>query len=120
MQCDFFKNDGLRCEANAMIDSKYCFTHNPDTKEQLHEAATKGGKMPKRNKLDLPPVSIKNTGDIVILIEDTINLVRSGEIPVNVANSLGYLGTVALKALEMSDLEKRIEAIETTIGKYAK
>lgn len=72
--------------------------------------------MLKKNTLDLPPVSVKTIQDVVLLIEDTINRVRSGEVPINTGNCLGYLSGIALKALQASDLEKRIEAIETIIS----
>ena len=98
----------------------YCFSHNPRTQEALHEAAIKGGSMLKKNTLDLPPVGVKTIQDVVLLIEDTVNRVRSGEMPINTANCLGYLGNVALKALQASDLEKRIEALEAIIGERKK
>lgn len=93
----------------------YCFSHNPRTQEALHEAAVRGGSMPKKNTLDLPPVSIKTIQDVVLLVEDTVNRVRSGEIPINTANCLGYLSGIILKVLQASDLEKRLEAVESLI-----
>ena len=116
MQCQFFKNDGSRCLAAALKDGGFCFVHEPQNQEAHHEASVKGGSMPKKNGLDLPPLSIQNAQEIVVLLEDIINGVRAGEIPVNIGNCVGYLANVTLKALEVSDLEKRVEAIETLIG----
>ena len=117
MRCQFIKPDGNQCEANAMENSQYCFTHNPETSEEKKLAVIKGGLSPKRNTLNLPPVEIKSVQDVVRLLEDTINRVRSGEMPTNTANCIGYLGGHIIKALETSEIEKRLEKLEQIIFK---
>lgn len=115
MQCQFIKTDGNRCEANAMENSSFCFSHNPEVAEEKKEAVIKGGSTPRKNTLNLPPISIKNVKDVVLLLEDSVNRVRSGEMPVNTANCLAYLANCILKALETSEIEKRLEEIESRV-----
>jgi len=113
--CKHIKPDGERCQAKAMKGSDYCFTHNPDTQIEKHLAVVKGGLASKKVKLDLKPLSIKNPQEVGRLLEDTINGVRSGEIPPNIANTIGYLAGHALKAIEASNLDQRVEMVESIL-----
>jgi len=113
--CKHIKPDGERCQAKAMKGSDYCFTHNPDTQIEKHLAVVKGGLASKKVKLDLEPLSIKSPQEVGRLLEDTINGVRSGEIPPNIANTIGYLAGHALKALEASNLDQRVEMVESIL-----
>ena len=113
--CKFIKPDGERCQAKAKKESEYCFTHNPDTQIEKHLAVVKGGLNSKKVKLDLKPLSIKNPQEVGKLLEDTINGVRSGEIPPNIANTVGYLAGHALKALETFNLDQRVEMVESIL-----
>jgi hypothetical protein len=65
----------------------------------------------------LPPIELRDTRSLVALLENTINGVRGGTLQANTANCIGYLAGIALKALQASDLEKRIEMIEAIMGK---
>jgi len=113
--CKYIKTDGEQCQAKAMKGSDYCFTHNPDTQIEKHLAVVKGGLNSKRIRLDLEPLSIKTPQEVSRLLEDTINKVRSGEMPPNVANSLGYLAGHTLKAIETTELQDKVVELEAVI-----
>jgi len=113
--CKYIKPDGKRCQAKAMKGNDYCFSHNPDTKIEKHLAVVKGGFASKKVKLNLEPLSIKTPQEIGKLLEDTINKVRSGEMPPNIANTIGYLAGHALKALEAFNLDQRVEMVESIL-----
>jgi len=98
-----------------MKGSDYCFTHNPDTQIEKHLAVVKGGLASKRVKLNLEPLSIKTPQEVSKLLEDTINRVRSGELPPNIANTIGYLAGHVLKAFEASNLDQRVEMVESIL-----
>ena len=115
MRCEFIKSNGEQCNANAMRDSQFCFTHNPKMKKAKKEAVIKGGKSPKKNYNPLPPVDLADNQGVARLLAQVINEVRRGEIDLRVANCIGYLAGHLIKALEISDLEKRVEEIEKTI-----
>jgi hypothetical protein len=115
MQCKFTKPNGKRCKANAMRNSEFCFTHNPVMKKAKKEAVIKGGKSPKKNYNPLPPVELTDNKSVASLLAQVINEVREGEIDLRVANCIGYLAGHLIKALEISDLEERVEKIEKTI-----
>ena len=113
--CKFIKPDGEQCRAKAMKGSDYCFTHNPDMQIEKHLAVVKGGLNSKRVKLDLEPLSIKTPQEVSMLLEDTINKVRSAEIPPNIANTIGYLAGHTLKAIETADLQDKVIELEAVI-----
>ena len=115
MQCKFIKQDNNQCEANSMQENEFCFTHNPETKEAKHQAVIKGGNSPKKNYNPLTPVEISDSRSVVKLLATTINEVRQGEIDLRVANCIGYLAGHLIKALEVSEIESRMETIERVI-----
>ena len=98
-----------------MTDSDYCFTHDPNKKEERALAVSKGGMTPKKNYNPLPPMEISKPQDVILLLGDTINKVRSGKLDVRVANCLGVLSGHLIKAMEVSELESRVETIERVI-----
>lgn len=119
MKCQFEKNS-KKCNANAMTDSKYCFSHNPEASEAKLQAITKGGFAKKKEVfVSLEPVQLKTCEQVIVLLEDTINRIRkvdeAGDMPLKIANTIGFLATHLLKAIESSDLDKRMEIIESVI-----
>ncbi len=113
--CSYIKEDGEQCNARPVKGSKYCFSHNPDTKIEKHMAVVKGGLNSRKTNMELEALSIKSPSEISILLEETINGVRSGEIPPNIANTIGYLAGHALKAFEVSKLNDKVELIQRVI-----
>ncbi|KKP37651.1 MAG: hypothetical protein UR28_C0028G0019 [Candidatus Peregrinibacteria bacterium GW2011_GWF2_33_10] len=117
MKCKFIKIDSSVCSSNAMINSDYCYFHNPEiTDEEKNNSQSKGGK----NNLikiqtPLPIIKIQEANDVLILLEDTINRVRSGELDVKIANCIGVLSGQAIKAIEISKLANKMEIIERAI-----
>ena len=115
MKCNFIKENNEQCEANAMKNSEFCFTHNPDTQELRQAAVSLGGKTPKKNYDPLPPVEINNGKDVVNLLVTTINEVRAGTIELRVANCIGYLSGHLIKAFEVGDITEKLELINSLI-----
>lgn len=116
MQCTYTKANGEQCQANAMKDTDFCFTHNPATREQHAAAVIEGGKNSSRkDTVSLEPLQLKEPSNTIDLLEQTINGVRDGSIPPNIANTIGYLAGHLLKAIEAADLSKRLETIERVI-----
>lgn len=65
---------------------------------------------------NLEPVRIKTAQDVLKLLEETLNEVRStdGDALIK-ARCIGFLASVTLKAVETANLEGRIEALEETL-----
>jgi hypothetical protein len=111
-RCNYIKENGEQCNASPMKGCNYCFSHNPDTKIEKHLAVVKGGFASKRVELGLEPVSIKTPQEISQLLENTINEVRDGRMPPNIANTIGFLAGHALKAMELFKYADKVESVE--------
>lgn len=116
-KCSFIKPDGEKCEAWAMADSDFCYFHNLDISDKEKRATqSRGGQANKIKVLEpLEPINLKEGGDVVLLLEDTINKVRTGEIDVKVANCIFYGAGQLRQAIETAKLESRVETIERVI-----
>lgn len=99
-----------------MADSRFCFTHNPETQEEKRQAVLKGGQAPKKNVSALPPVELGDHQSVVRLLCQTINEVREGKVELRTANCIGYLSGHLIKALEVAELEGRVREVEKKLG----
>ena len=61
-------------------------------------------------------VSLETVGDVVRLLEASVRDVLQLENSVSRARCIGYLASVAVKALEVSSLEERIQRLEQLQG----
>ena len=115
-RCRHVKADGERCKAPPLRDgSGYCFHHAPDKAKERAEARRRGGHENAR-KAVLPAAAadapLETVADVTRLLGETINQVRTGALDCKVANCVGYLAGVFLKALETGALEERLTALE--------
>jgi dissimilatory sulfite reductase (desulfoviridin) alpha/beta subunit len=115
MRCAYIKANGDQCGAQAMKNDQFCFSHNPKSKKKHQLAVIKGGKLSRRDRLDLPPVEVRTPEHVVAILEETINGVRSGSISPSIANTLAYVCSHALRAMEVSNLDERLEVIESVL-----
>jgi hypothetical protein len=113
-QCRHKKPDSRRCQANAIARSEFCFFHDPEQESERFKAQRAGGLRNKGAALppDTPDCDLKSVGDVVTLLGTTINQIRRGQIDPRVANSVGYLSGILLKAMEGDALERRVSGLE--------
>lgn len=64
---------------------------------------------------DAPDVKVADCRDVVILISQTINQVRKGQVDPRVANAVGYLANILIKAVEQGELEGRLAEVEALV-----
>ena len=113
-----YRKGKRRCKNYALTGDEFCFFHSPKKAKERAKAQRKGGKKAladKKRVLGESNIEIKKTSDVVSLLNETINQVRTGEIEVKIANAVGYLSGICLKALEQGDIEKRLEALEDKV-----
>ena len=115
MQCISIKKEGEQCEANAITDSDFCFSHDPSMEEAKKIATAKGGKSPKKNYDPLPPIEVSSSKDVIRLLATTITEVRQGEIDLRVANCIGYLAGHLIKAFEVGEVNEKLELFNSII-----
>jgi len=56
----------------------------------------------------VPDVKIENSGNVMMLLSQTINQVLKGIIDPRVAKAVGYLANLQIKTFELNELEKRL------------
>ena len=126
-KCKAITNSGKPCQANAQTGKSYCFLHDPEKVEAVKAARSKGGASlkvidPKRFKPwrgmggDVTVLRSPSPQDIVNLLADTIDEVKTGQIDPRVANAVGYLAGSILKAVELTTFDERLAALEEALG----
>ena len=60
--------------------------------------------------------AVKSVEDVMTLIEATINSVRSGSMSVQAASNVGRFASLALKAIEVGELDKKMDLINSVIN----
>ena len=115
-QCAFLKADGTRCQARKQTESVFCFTHDPEKREQRIEAWKRGGETTASlYKPSLPSLKIEQAQDVVRLVTKTINEVRCGKAHPQLANTIFYGANALIKALELTELQERLENVERLV-----
>jgi hypothetical protein len=116
MQCTHIKPDGSRCRATALPGRDKCVFHDPSQARRTAAGRRRGGV--RRNRPlrtlpeDTPDLPLKTAGDVAAALGSTINAVRRGQLDARIANSIGVLAGVLLKALSAGDLEERVALLE--------
>jgi hypothetical protein len=64
----------------------------------------------------ITPDAVKTIDDVMTLIEATINGVRSGAMSIQAAANVGRLASLALKAIEVGELDKKMDLVNSVIN----
>lgn len=112
MQCQRKKADGTRCGAQALTGKRSCALHSEPARAA--ELGRKGGL---RRAVFSPDAlkgfeAPKSAADLRDLLAQSIVEIRAGLLDPRLANSISYLGTGFLRALEMADIESRLDKLE--------
>jgi len=117
--CKALREDGKRCQAPPLLDGHFCLMHSPEHAEEMAEARRLGGLRRRREKAVSGAYDFEglaDVGQVRRLVEiaalDTLSLENS----VARSRTLAYLAQVALKALEVGELEQRIENLERLVA----
>lgn len=117
-QCQFIKESGLQCEANAILDSDLCFSHNPELEEAKMIAVTKGGLNRKTLEVYGEAVTLETPADVKKLLANTINSILTGKMPANQpANTIGFLARCWIDIHQIVEQEERMDALEEKLKK---
>lgn len=117
MKCQFATKNKKSCQANAMKDGQYCFSHSPSTRLQHKQATQKGGSVGyDKDSIPLDPIDLADPRMVLYLLADTINRTRrvrpDGSMDVRIANSIGFLAGKMLDAQNQVTFEERLATLE--------
>jgi len=111
-QCQAITRKGTQCHNVAMPGTVLCFFHTPG-------AASAAGKMGGENRRRLPlvlrgagTVHLESAEEVRLLLADTINRLRRGEIDTRTANAIGFLANIARPVIDAVEFERRLKALE--------
>jgi hypothetical protein len=119
-KCKSQKNNGSRCGANAQPSNGLCVFHDPARASDGQRVRSAGGVT--RSTVaavlpsDTPDHPLGNVRDVSALLTDSINRLRRGQLDPRVANAMGYLTSVLLRALEQGPVEERLAKIEAALA----
>jgi hypothetical protein len=101
------------CEAWAVEGSEFCFFHDPQRAGERALAQSTGGRNSHRQLAGLPDAQPPQTPQCIAdTMAQVIAGVLRGEVDPRIANSAAYCAATLIKAIEISDLERRVEALE--------
>jgi hypothetical protein len=113
MTCSFIKPDGKQCKANAIKNSKFCFSHNPDYSEEKALAVQNGGLNRHLMLAYGEEMPLETPRDVKNLLGKVILGVWTGKMPSNnPATAIGFLSRAFLDAFEASTVEEKIAQLE--------
>jgi hypothetical protein len=119
-RCHAKRSDGKPCRAHTVQGSSFCFAHDPSCEAKRGEARRRGGvNAHASDALPYKRLRLRTPRHVVALLEETAAAVRAGLLSVRIANSLGYIGQVALRALEAGELEERVARLEEAVSVQA-
>jgi hypothetical protein len=113
MNCKQKKRDGEQCRAPRLAGKDYCAMHSQPGRAAA--LGSKGGRqraMHARSELK-EFAAPQSAADLRDLLAESIVEIRSGTLEPKIANALGYLGASYLRAIEVSDIERRIGLLES-------
>jgi hypothetical protein len=118
--CGGQTRDGAPCGMPRLSGSEYCFAHDPRRGRDRAKARVKGGRNRRTTHGMAPPdtaPSLRSVDAIQVELEravfDTLQQANSAQRN----RTLGYLLGFALRALEVGEIESRLEALEAMVGR---
>lgn len=116
--CDGINERGEPCGATVMRGSPYCFFHSPETRDEAAEARRLGGQRRKREgavsgAYDIDGVATVGQLERVLEIAIVDTLALENSVPRN--RTLGSLIQTGLRTIEVGDLERRLEELESAM-----
>ncbi len=117
-QCKSRNENGEQCRAKALKNKKYCFMHDPTSARKRAEARKLGGK---RRRVDHAgdsaglPTKVRSIAEVMMILDYTLTEVVPMENSIARGRLLIALSDAYIKALEIGELESRLEAIEKAL-----
>jgi hypothetical protein len=116
-KCQATTKAGRSCAAPAVRGSALCALHSDP--ERAAQLGRKGGAKNRRvYEANEREVSAPQTAcDVKNLLAEAMAEIRAGRMDPKLGTTLGYLGTSLLRAMEISDIEERLEKLEHGLEK---
>lgn len=118
-RCAASCSGGGRCRGAPVAGSQYCSFHDPGRAGAVAAGRSAGGERRSRPRAVVSAseadVEVRDAKGVCRLLSITINDVRKGRLDPKIANTVGYLAGVLVRAIEVGDLEERLAALEGAV-----
>ncbi len=118
-QCAFRGPTGKPCQAAPLHDGQFCLMHSPEHAQEVQEARRLGGLRRRREATVSGAYDFEGLETVAgirrlihVAVIDTLGMENS----LSRSRTLAYLVMVALKALEVGNLEDRINILEQAVN----
>jgi hypothetical protein len=103
-----------------LTDSRFCYAHDPSRARDRAKSRKKGGhnrQTPKAGTTnsDIAPVPLRDVSAVQDVLEAVLRDTLVQENSARRSRTVGYLLGIALKAIEIGELEARVEALENSL-----
>jgi len=113
--CRAKTKSGKSCQALAILDSNFCFAHEPRLAEKRRQWRQAGGKRSTKKALLAEAATVQTPEQVRDLLGRTVEAVRRGDLDARTANAVGYLCNLLLKAIRETDVVRRLDELERVV-----
>ena len=109
--CRATRRDGLPCTSTIVLASGYCGAHDPERRQQMAEARTRGGQgrsSAARLRGLLPPRLVPVFGRLETALDDVL----SGKLDPRQATAAASVARALVAVLTAGELEERVRQLE--------
>lgn len=110
--CTVIKQTGEQCKAKPLKGTERCFRHTLELKQVNQLASSKGGLNRRLQGSYGQAVELESAKDVKRFIATVMNAVWTGQVPVQVGTSIGFLTRCFLDAHEASNVDEQLTEIE--------
>lgn len=117
-RCAFHNDKGEPCRAAPLRHGQFCLMHSPEHAQEVQEARKLGGLRRKREATVSVAYDVDGLDTVAeirrlvqVAVIDTLGMENS----ISRARTLAYLAQVALRLLEVGNLEERIMVLEQAV-----
>lgn len=117
-ECEAVKVNGRMCGAHALKGSQYCFMHDPSRAAERQDARKRGGYRRGAHSGDVSslPLHIRAVSDVLTLLDYIAREVLALDNGVPRARVLIALASEYIHAIEVGDIEQRLQNLEAVIN----
>ena len=117
MNCQAKNKQGEPCGAAAMIGDEFCYQHSPKVADERAEARKLGGYRSRRKHSNgQAPAKVRTIEDVLKLLEYSLSETLELENSIARGRLLVALADSFIKALDVGDLETRMQRLEDQLN----
>jgi hypothetical protein len=113
--CSATSEDGSPCGAPPRTGTERCWFHTPGLEAERLEAASRGGRAPRRIYLGDVRPTLDTPEKIARIVESYVGGLASGKATAAQVKAVTSAAHVLLKALELGDLKAELIALRTEL-----